>query len=87
MTLLGWLLAYWAFWMLIGSLIMAMRFDSFFEEFAGYRNEPMDEKFSVLWAYLKYLTLWPRMYYLRCRYEDDDDDEDDDATFPDNPAS
>lgn len=76
MAILGWVLAYWAFWMLIGSLVMAVRFPDFLDELAEFREDPLDEQLSLLWGYLHYLTLWPRKYWVRERSEDYDDDED-----------
>jgi hypothetical protein len=82
MALIGWLLAYWGLWMVIGSLVMSMRFPDFSEEMAEYRDDPIGEKFVVLWSYLKYLTVWPAKYRLREQAEDDDDDDDDEPSLP-----
>jgi len=82
MLILGWLLAYWFFWMLVGCFVMGMRFPDFFDEFAVECDRPIDDKLALLWNYVTYLTNWPRNYLLRQRFEeDDDDDDDDDATF------
>lgn len=78
MALLGWLLAYWGWWIVLGSIVLIVRFPHYGEELADYVNDPLDEKLAMVVSYIQYLTLWPRKYWLLLRSEESDDENYDD---------
>lgn len=82
MKLLGWVLAYWGFWVTLGSFLLMVRYRGWCEEWQEIRSYPILDKLKFTYAFLVSVTLWPREYRNQAIIEEfledeDDDDEDD----------
>lgn len=85
MKLVGWLIAYWGIWVILGNFVLMVRFKSWAEEWQQAREESLTGRLQLVWAYLCTVTFWPREYRdqeAMERFNDEDDDDDDDFNTP-----
>lgn len=79
MVVLGWLLAYWGIWMVLGSFVLSVRFPGFWDGLGQLRELPLKYQLSALVEYILRLTMWPKVYNEGVKFEEGDDDEGDDS--------